>query len=250
MLTAIGTSISDNIAIGPLRVYRRAEPTFSASSGLTPAGELVRLESARLAALEQLETLYRHALDAAGPKNAAIFRIHQMMLEDDDYLDAVRTVIHERGATAEYAVAAIRQQFADTFAAMKDDYMRARAADVQDVSLRLVNLLTRFVQPPIPGDIPAILAADDLTPSEAIELGRSRLLGFITRDPFTHSHAAILARAMGIPALVGVDFDESWDGRLSILDGRGRCLYVDPTAELLDAMTRRLNGTRQPLLQV
>lgn len=250
MKTAIGISICDSAAIGPLRVYRRTEPTFSADSNLTPAGELARLEAARLTALEQLETLYRQALEAVGPKNAAIFQIHQMMLEDDDYLDAVRAVVNERGATAEYAVAAIRQRFADTFAAMKDDYMRARAADVQDVSLRLVNVLTGFVRPPILGDKPAILAADDLTPSEMMELARGRLLGFITREPFTDSHAAILARAMGIPALVGVDFDESWDGRLSILDGRGRRVYVDPTAELLDAMTRRLNGKRQPLLQV
>ena len=121
MQAAIGISISDNIAIGPLRIYHRAEPQISIGSNLSPDEELARFESARLAALEQIESLYRQALDAAGPKNAAIFQIHQMMLEDDDYLDAVRAVISERGATAEYAVSAIRQQFADTFAAMKDD---------------------------------------------------------------------------------------------------------------------------------
>ena len=251
MKTTIGISILNRIAIGPLHIYHRTEPAVSICSSLTCAGELDRFESARLTAMDQLEAIYQQALGAVGSTYAVIFQIHQMMLEDDDYLDAVQTVIEERSATAEYAVATIRQEFAATFAAMENAYMRARAADVQDVSHRLVNILTGTTQPPILEGRPAILAADDLTPSEMMELDRERLLGFITRDPSPDSHAAILARTMGIPALMGVDFDDSWEGRLAALDGCGHCVYVDPTTELLDVILRKQRDSleRETLLQ-
>lgn len=239
MKTTIGISTMNRIAIGPLHIYHRTEPTLSIRSSLTCAGELARFESAQLTAIDQLETIYQQALETVGPTYAVIFQIHQMMLEDDDYLDAVQAIIEERGATAEYAVSAVREELTATFAAMENAYMRARAADVQDFSHRLVNILTATAHPPILEGKPAILATDNLTPSEMMELDRERLLGFITRDSSPDSHAAILARTMGIPALMGVDFDDSWEGRLAALDGCSHCIYIDPTAELLDAILRK-----------
>lgn len=239
MEIAIGSAILDRIAIGSVRIYHRTEPVVSAVSVLTPEKEWTRLQYALSAAQTQLDGLYRLALDAVGGENAAIFQIHQMMLEDDDYLSAMQTVIRERNATAEYAVIVIRQEFADAFAALQDPYMRARAADVGDISQRMVRILTGAAPPSVLGNSPAILAADDLTPSELMELDRNRLLGFVTQDPSTNSHTAILARTMGIPALMGVNLDDSWNGRTAVLDGFSGRICIEPTAELLAEMTAR-----------
>lgn len=246
-----GKSVLKGIAIGRIYWYRKQQYQVVRTEVSDKEAEKGRFADAVKTAKEQLAALYEETLTRVGEDHAMIFDIHKMMLEDDDYLDAVQTVIEERSATAEYAVATIRQEFAATFAAMENAYMRARAADVQDVSHRLVNILTGTTQPPILEGRPAILAADDLTPSEMMELDRERLLGFITRDPSPDSHAAILARTMGIPALMGVDFDDSWEGRLAALDGCGHCVYVDPTTELLDVILRKQRDSleRETLLQ-
>lgn len=234
-----GNTISDRVTIGPVRVYHREEHSFASVSALSHAAERDRFRSALSIAQTQLDRLYQLALETVGDQNAAIFQIHQMMLEDDDYLDAVQAVIQEHDATAELAVAAVRTEFAATFAAIRDPYMRARAADVKDVSLRLLDILTGAPPHPILRDAPAILAADDLTPSELMELDRSRLLGFVTRDPYTDSHTAILARAMSIPALTGIKLDDGWAGRTAVLDGPGGRLCLDPTSELLAEVSAR-----------
>lgn len=251
MQAAIGISILNRVAIGPLRVYHRAEARTAPLSALTPEAEWRRFSAARNQAMEQLDALYDKAVDEAGAEAAAILTIHQMMLEDEDYLDALRSVIEEQGATAEHAVAVLGGRFAATFAAMEDTYMKARAADVKDISRRLIDILTGHDDACVLNGRPVILAADDLTPSETVQLDKSRLLGFITRHGSPDSHTAILARTMGIPALIGVDFDDGWDGKLAVLDGCGNRVYINPTAELLAAMSRKRIPApgREPLLR-
>ena len=249
MQVATGKSILGGVAIGPLRVYRKEETQTAAASALTAEEELARFDAAREKAKEQLRVLYDKALEEVGEENAAIFEIHEMMLEDDDYIDAVRSIVENQGATAEYAVATTGDNFAAAFADMEDAYMKARATDVRDVSGRVVNILSGAEEQDALGDEPAILVADDLTPSETVQMDKSKLLGFITRYGSANSHTAILARTMNIPALIGVDYDESWDGKLAVLDGYNHCVYVDPAPELLGAMEdKRKDDLKQEAL--
>ena len=251
MQVATGKSILGGIAIGPLRVYKKAEAQTSLTSSLTPAEEWERFQSACAKAKEQLAGLYERALNEVGEDNAAIFEIHQMMLEDEDYLDAAKGIIETQGATAEYAAETTGENFSAAFAAMDDTYMQARATDVKDISRRVVNILTGQDEAAALDDQPAILVADDLTPSETVQLDKSKLLGFITRHGSSNSHTAILARTMNIPALIGVDFDDSWDGKLAVLDGYNHCVYIDPAQELLAAMEEKRKGDlkQEALLQ-
>ena len=247
---AAGKSIWDGIAIGRLRWFQKREVQAQSISGLAPEEELERFEQARARAQAQLRSLYESAVGEVGEDNAAIFEIHQMMLEDEDFLDAVRSVIRTQGGTAEHAVQVTGENFAAAFAAMEDTYMQARAADVRDVAHRLQAVLAGAEEKP-DWDEPFILMADDLSPSETVQLDKRKLRGFVTRGGSTNSHTAILARTMGIPALIGVDFDESWDGQLAILDGYNHCVYVDPAPELLSAMEakRRADLEQEALLQ-
>lgn len=249
MQVATGKSILNGIAIGPLRIYKKTEVKTSQTSSLTPEEEWKRFETAKEKAQEQLAGLYDKALDEVGEDNAAIFEIHQMMLDDDDYLEAIQGIIETQGATAEYATEATGENFSAAFAAMDDEYMRARATDVKDISRRVVNILTGAGDSAMQDDQPAILVADDLTPSETVQLDKSKLLGFITRYGSSNSHTAILARTMNIPALIGVDYDDSWDGRTAILDGYNHCVYIDPAAELLASMeAKRKEDLKQAAL--
>lgn len=249
MQVATGKSILNGIAIGPLRIYKKAEVQTSQTSSLTPEEEWKRFEAAKEKAQEQLGGLYDKALDEVGEDNAAIFEIHQMMLDDDDYLEAIQGIIETQGATAEYATETTGENFSAAFAAMDDEYMRARATDVKDISRRVVNILTGAGDAAMQDDQPAILVADDLTPSETVQLDKSKLLGFITRYGSSNSHTAILARTMNIPALIGVDFDDSWDGQTAVLDGYNHCVYIDPAAELLASMeAKRKEDLKQAAL--
>ena len=173
MQVATGKSILNGIAIGPLRVYKKVETETSVTSALTPEAELARFEEARVKAQEQLGALYDKALAEVGEDNAAIFEIHQMMLDDEDYLDAVKGVIETQNATAEYAASTTGENFSAMFAAMDDAYMQARATDVKDISRRVVNILTGQGDAAMQDDQPAILVADDLTPSETVQLDKS-----------------------------------------------------------------------------
>ena len=239
MQVANGKSILNGIAIGPLRIYRKKEIKTSQTSNLPPAEEWSRFEAACAKAREQLGALYEKALDEVGEDNAAIFEIHQMMLEDEDYLDAVKDIIERQGATAEHAVTTAGENQAAAFAAMDNEYMQARAADVRDISGRVVNILTGQDSSFLQDNQPFILVADDLTPSETVQLDKSKLLGFITRYGSSNSHTAILARTMNIPALIGVDFDESWDGKPGIIDGYNHCVYIEPVADLHATMSAK-----------
>ncbi|RKI71098.1 phosphoenolpyruvate--protein phosphotransferase [bacterium 1xD42-67] len=251
MQVSTGKSILNGIAIGPLRIYKKAETQTKQTSSLSPEEEWARFEEAKEKAQEQLAGLYDKALDEVGEDNAAIFEIHQMMLDDDDYLEAIKGIIDTQGATAEYATETTGENFSAAFAAMEDEYMRARATDVKDISRRVVNILTGQGDAAMQDDKPAILVADDLTPSETVQLDKSKLLGFITRYGSSNSHTAILARTMNIPALIGVDFDDSWDGQLAVLDGYNHCVYIDPAQELLTAMEekRKADLKQESLLQ-
>jgi len=239
MQVVTGRSILNGIAIGPIRIYRKAGRERATVSPLTRDQEWERFESARSRAKGQLALLYEKALAEAGKDNAAIFEIHQMMLEDEDFTEAVRSIIDRPNATAEYAVSAAGENLAALFTAMDDTYMQARAADVKDISERVVRILSGEGEGGFHLDEPAILVADDLTPSETVQMDKSRLLGLITRHGSANSHTAILARTMNIPALMGVDFDEGWDGRPAILDGYGQCVYLEPAPELLAAMEEK-----------
>ncbi len=249
MQVATGKSILNGIAIGPLRIYKKDETETTVNSSLTPEEEYARFDAARVKAQEQLGVLYDKALDEVGEENAAIFEIHQMMLDDDDLLDSVKSIIDTQGATAEYAVATAGDNLAAAFAAMEDAYMRARATDIKDISRRVVNILTGQSDGDLLDDKPAILVADDLTPSETVQLDKSNLLGFITRHGSSNSHTAILARTMNIPALIGVDFQDDWDGKMAVIDGYNSCVYIEPAAELLTAMEeKRSNDLKQEAL--
>ena len=209
-----------------------------------------KCQAAQKAAQEQLGQLYEKALDEVGEDNAAIFEIHQMMLEDEDFLDAVKSVIRTQGGSAEHAVQVTGENFTAAFAAMDNTYMQARAVDVQDITHRLLTVLTGGDEEP-DWDGPYILLADDLTPSETVQLDKGKLLGFVTRKGSANSHTAILARTMGIPALIGVEVDRNWDGHMAVLDGYNQCLYVDPAADLLSTMEakRRSDAEQASLLQ-
>ena len=250
MKVATGKSILNGIAIGTIRCLRRPAVQAAVSSTLTPEEERKRFEQARRQAQAQLKALYDNAVSEVGEENAAIFDIHSMMLDDEDYLDAVRCIIDTQGATAEHAVHTTGENFAAAFAAMDDTYMQARAVDVRDISRRVVNILAG-VQEEQQWDQPFILMADDLTPSQTVQLDKSLLLGFVTRHGSSNSHTAILARTMGIPALIGVEIDESWDGQPAVLDGYNHCLYIDPTDDLLTSMEakRRADAEQASLLQ-
>ena len=251
MEVATGKSILNGIAIGKLRIYRKATAASETAAALSPEAEWERFETARVQAQEQLAALYEKALEEVGEENAAIFEIHQMMLEDEDYLDAVKGILETQNATAEYAVIATGENFSAMFAAMDDAYMQARAVDVKDISQRVGNILSGRAEDSLLGDDPVILVADDLTPSETVQLDKSKLLGFITRHGSSNSHTAILARTMNIPALIGVDFDDSWDGRLAVVDGYNHCVYIDPAADLLATMEEKQKNDfkREALLQ-
>ena len=247
---AAGKSIWDGIAIGRLRWFQKREVQAQSISGLAPEEELERFEQARARAQAQLRSLYESAVGEVGEDNAAIFEIHQMMLEDEDFLDAVKSVIRTQGGSAEHAVQVTGENFTAAFAAMDNTYMQARAVDVQDITHRLLTVLTGGDEEP-DWDGPYILLADDLTPSETVQLDKGKLLGFVTRKGSANSHTAILARTMGIPALIGVEVDRNWDGHMAVLDGYNQCLYVDPAADLLSTMEakRRSDAEQASLLQ-
>ena len=235
MKVATGTSILKGIAIGKLRLYRKEAVETGRASSLAPEEEYARFQAAQKAAQEQLGQLYEKALDEVGEDNAAIFEIHQMMLEDEDYLDAVQNIIDTQKVNAEYAVAVTGDNFAQMFAAMEDEYMRGRAADVKDISERIVRVLSGGAGQGIHTDEPVIILADDLAPSETVQLEKDKVLSFVTVHGSVNSHTAILARTMSIPALIGTDvaLDETVDGKFAVVDGTNGVLYVEPDEETL-----------------
>ena len=233
-----GKSVFGGIAIGKISVYKKDEQLVKRVKIEDADAEMERYTAARNIAAAQLQKLYDKALKEVGEANAAIFEVHQMMLEDEDYNESI---IHSQMVNAEYAVASTADNFAQMFEAMDDDYMRGRAADVRDISERVITVLAGGAGSGLDSDEPVIIAADDLAPSETVQLDKDKVLSFVTAHGSENSHTAILARTMGIPALIGtgIDLDETVDGKLGIVDGTNGVVYVDPDAELLEEMKKK-----------
>ena len=236
-----GKSVFGGIAIGKISVYKKDEQLVKRVKIEDADAEMERYTAARNIAAAQLQKLYDKALKEVGEANAAIFEVHQMMLEDEDYNESVENIIHSQMVNAEYAVASTADNFAQMFEAMDDDYMRGRAADVRDISERVITVLAGGAGSGLDSDEPVIIVADDLAPSETVQLDKDKVLSFVTAHGSENSHTAILARTMGIPALIGtgIDLDETVDGKLGIVDGTNGVVYVDPDAELLEEMKKK-----------
>lgn len=236
-----GKSVFGGIAIGKICVYRKGEQQVKRVKTEDTEGEMQRYTQAKEEAVRQLKTLYEKAVKEVGEANAAIFEIHQMMLEDDDYNESVENIIRTQKVNAEYAVAATSDNFSQMFASMEDDYMRERAADVKDISERILAVLGGGAKSTVNTEEPVIILADDLAPSETVQLDKDKVLSFVTVHGSVNSHTAILARTMGIPALIGtqIPLDAQVDGKLAVVDGSNGAVYVDPDPEILSEMQRR-----------
>jgi len=248
-----GKSVFGGIAIGRLHIYSRKNLQVKRERVEDAEAEVARFHAAKEKAIEQLAELYEKSLTAVGEANAAIFEIHQMMLQDDDYIESTENIIRTQQVNAEYAVAATSDNFANMFAAMDDDYMKGRAADVRDISERVLLILSWQEADCVVTDEPVIIVADDLAPSETVQMDKSKVLSFVTVHGSTNSHTAILARTMGIPALIGtpVPLDASLDGRLAVVDGDTGQFYVEPDEQTLAKMQQKYDEmqTKKELLQ-
>lgn len=234
-----GKSIFKGIAIGKILFYQKGEQPVKRVKIEDTAEQIKRYEDARAKAAEQLQGLYEKALKEVGEANAAVFEVHQMMLEDDDYIDSVVNIIETQQVNAEFAVATTGDNFAKMFAEMEDDYFKARAADVKDISERMVNILSGNESGGVLGDEPVIVVAEDLAPSETVQMDKEKLLAFVTRLGSANSHTAILARTMNIPALIEVDIKEEWNGKMAVVDGYTGTFYIDPDEETLKKMQKK-----------
>ncbi len=230
-----GKSVFAGIAIGKLAVYQKKENTVRREKVADVEAEVKRWQAAKETAKEQLGDLYEKALTEVGAANAEVFEVHQMMLDDLDYVESVENIIRTQEVCAEYAVATTGDNFSQMFAAMDDEYMRGRAADLLDISDRVVSVLTGAVSGGLDATEPVILLADDLAPSETVQLDKSLVLSFVTRHGSTNSHTSILARTMNIPALIGIDFIDDMNGHDAIVDGFTGELILDPDQATADS---------------
>ena len=252
MITIQGKGVSAGIGMGPLYFYRRAKTEIPNYTVEDTNAEWLRFKGAQSVAIDQLGELAEKARVEAGDEAAFLFETHQMMAEDLDYEEAIQGMI-EDGHNAEYAVDTVAAQFADMFASMDDAYMQGRAADVKDVSSRILGILCGVVQGGIDSDVPVLLASDDLAPSETIQLDKSKILGFVTSFGSSSSHTAILARTLGIPSVVGLgdQLDPIYEGRQVVVDGATGAVIVDPTEDVLADFTKKHEEqlAQQALLQ-
>lgn len=234
-----GKKIFNGIAIGKIKFHVKSENKVARIKIENPDDEIKRYESAKETAIEQLNALYEKALVEVGEANAEIFNVHAMMLEDDDYNESIHNIITTQSVNAEYAAAITGDNFAEMFANMDDEYFKARSADVKDITERVVTILCGGTEDNDIGDEPVIIVAEDLAPSETVQMDKSKLLAFVTRLGSANSHTAILARTMGIPALVGVDIDSSWDGKIGVVDGYEGKFLIDPDMDTLEGYFKK-----------
>ena len=225
-----GKGVSKGVAAGPISFYRRASGVIPRHEMSDTAAELERFRAARETAKEQLAKLYDKALAEAGEDAAMLFEAHQMMLDDLDFVESIEGMIENDRVNAEAAVSDTGAQFAEMFAAMDDSYMQARAADIRDISARVIGILTGEDESGIVSDVPCIVAADDLAPSETVQLDKALILGFITAGGSANSHTAILARTMGIPAIIsaGDALQPEMEGKYAIIDGQTGEAVIEP----------------------
>ena len=240
-----GKSISKGIVTGKLYFYAKDRQQVKRYRVEEPQKELERFRQARARAQQELNALYERAVREVGAVNAEIFQVHAMMLEDEDYNDSVQNMILSQMVNAEYAVASTGDNFAAMFSAMEDEYFSARAADMKDISERMIAIfMEKQADTGIP-PVPSILAAEDLAPSETVQMDKEKLLGFVTRFGSGSSHTAILARTMGIPAIAGITIRKEWDGRMAVLDGEHGRLILDPDEKTLRETQERMRETQE-----
>lgn len=234
-----GKTIFKGIAIGKILVISKEEQQVKRRSIKDAELEIERYETAKTKAISQLNGLYQKALHEVGQANASIFEVHTMMLEDEDYNESIRHIISTQNVNAEYAVAITGDNFFQLFANMDDEYMKARSIDVKDISERVISILQGKESSDDIGEHPVIVAAEDLTPSETVQMDREKLLAFVTKAGSSNSHTAILARTMNIPALVGITIQKEWNGKQAVIDGYHDCIYIDPDKKTVSEMMDR-----------
>ena len=241
MITLEGKSVFGGVAIGKIQFYKRNEITIKRTRVEDVEAEVERFQNAKAKTLELLKGLYEKALEDVGEANAMIFEAHQLMLEDPDYVESIENIIRTQDVNAEYAIGATADNFAAIFEAMDDAYMQGRAADVRDVSERLLQALSSQNETVMVMDEPVIIAADDLVPSETVQLDKEKVLSFVTMYGSANSHTAILARTMNIPAVIGLGeaLKEEYDGKIAIVDGVDGKVYIDPEEETMVSMQKK-----------
>lgn len=247
MVTYTGKTVFNGIAIGNIAVYLKKDKQVKRNHIEDVEKEWKRFIEAKDAAIEQLKELYKKAVVEVGNDGAAIFEVHQMMLEDMDYLDSIKNIIDTQFVNSEYAVAITADNFYQIFASMEDAYMKERAADVKDISERVLAILHGETSTNVLTQEPAIILADDLAPSETVQLDKSKVLAFVTVHGSTNSHTAILARTMNIPALIKVPIEhyEELNGKLAIVDGFTGTLYIEPDQSTYKLMKEKQDNDRQ-----
>ncbi len=253
MITVNGKTVFDGVSVGRILFYGKKQEVVKRNQIENVELEKKRLNDALEVSIEQLGVLYEKASKEVGEENAAIFEIHQMMLNDGDYLDAILNIIEMQKVNAEFAVATTGDHFAEVFNAMEDEYMKARSADIKDISERLIRVLLGKQDEEVATQEDVIIVAEDLAPSETIQLDKSKVKAFVTKYGSLNSHTAILARTMNIPALIGVDIDEAWNGEMGAVDGGTGNLYVQPDAETLEILNEKKlkqEETKEMLLQL
>ena len=238
MITLTGKSVFGGVSIGKIAFYKRNEQQIKRWHVDDTESEVKRFEDAKAKAVAELQELYQKAMSDVGETNAMIFEIHQMMLEDLDYIESIINIITAQQVNAEYAVGTTADNFAAMFSAMDDAYMQGRAADVKDVSERILNILSGAEKVAFATDEPVIVAADDLVPSETVQLDKEKVLGFATMYGSSNSHTAILARTMNIPAIIGLgeELKTEYDGKFAVIDGFDGKIYID------DAMKEKMEA--------
>lgn len=241
MITLEGKSVFGGVAIGKIQFYKRNEITIKRTRVEDVEAEVERFQNAKAKTLELLKGLYEKALEDVGEANAMIFEAHQLMLEDPDYVESIENIIRTQDVNAEYAIGATADNFAAIFEAMDDAYMQGRAADVRDVSERLLQALSSQNETVMVMDEPVIIAADDLVPSETVQLDKEKVLSFVTMYGSANSHTAILARTMNIPTVIGLGeaLKEEYDGKVAIVDGVDGKVYIDPDEETMASMQKK-----------
>lgn len=241
MITLEGKSVFGGVTIGKIQFYKRNEITIKRTRVEDVEAEVERFQNAKAKTLELLKGLYEKALEDVGEANAMIFEAHQLMLEDPDYVESIENIIRTQDVNAEYAIGATADNFAAIFEAMDDAYMQGRAADVRDVSERLLQALSSQNETVMVMDEPVIIAADDLMPSETVQLDKEKVLSFVTMYGSANSHTAILARTMNIPAVIGLGeaLKEEYDGKVAIVDGVDGKVYIDPDEETMASMQKK-----------
>ncbi len=242
MIVLEGKAVFEGIAIGKLSVYKKTEQSVKREKVSDVEAEIKRYEDARAAAVEQLQALHDKAVKEVGEASAEIFEAHQLMVEDGDYIDSVENIIRTQEVNAEFAVAETGDNFQKMFLEMEDEYFRGRAADVKDISERVINILSGAGSSGIESDEPVIVVADDLAPSETVQMDKDKILSFVTVHGSANSHTSILAKTMNIPAIINCDIPltDEMDGREAVVDGFEGKVYIDPDAEVLAAKKKIL----------